>query len=607
MLASFFRHRAIKKKATDAQTAAPMATDPRARTGVVLTPVVPARIHYARAEAIVGGYVPLRDIDGQAWIGRFGILKTEAGFEVLAIPTVTMAEMGEMVQRVMRTKNIPRAAIKVLHVEEEALKIWHITHQPLITGDVETRAQQMSDMLIEQAIVQKASDIHLLVQGMACAVRFRIYGELYEQPPLSRDSAMMLCNYLYTVASDEKTKATRWHSDRPQDSALFYVSKQTGRRFVVRFSSVDVYPSDNENVKVVMRVNPLDEVDAPTLDAVGFTPDQQRKVDEIISGAHGLVLLVGPTRSGKSTTMQAMVRAFSRKRHDRTAVMTIEDPVEFMIKGAAQCNVRETPDISKEENFASYLKAALRQDTDIVVVGEVRDAMSADITKDMVLTGRKVFSTIHSYDTLSVFTRLVEIGIPPSVLFMPSFISGIIAQRVLPRLCGHCALPWVEACALPDFLDRGLVERLSVAFSMIGQVEDPLEGLRFRSPTGCPHCQQKGIVGSALIAEIIQPDATYLKAVKEGRLEEAQNWAARGHVAALCGRFGVSMLSHALLRAEAGEVDARDVEALVGAIRLRREVHVEENLTGAGMNGWVPSFSTGPASGEINTLGNLYS
>jgi type II secretory ATPase GspE/PulE/Tfp pilus assembly ATPase PilB-like protein len=202
----------------------------------------------------------------------------------------------------------------------------------------------------------------------------------------------------------------------------------------------------------------------------------------------------------------------------------------------------------------------LRHDPDVLLVGEVRDAESAESIKNIVLAGRKVLATLHAYDAMAAWSRLTQIGVPADVLFMSGFVSGIIYQRLLPKLCQHCALDY-ETLRDQGKLPAPLVERIERVF-MMGSSR-----LKLHNPDGCPHCKSgaPGYKGRVVCAEYVVPDQLMLDALREGRHQAAKNqWMAMPSDTG----FGATAIAHALMMMAEGLVDPRDVESQVGVIRL---------------------------------------
>jgi len=297
----------------------------------------------------------------------------------------------------------------------------------------------------------------------------------------------------------------------------------------------------------------MDEKSAIDLGKIGYHSIQLPLIEDMLVGAQGMVLLVGPTNSGKSTSMQSFARHIREVRGRTIKVLTVEDPVEYIIRGATQMPV------GANASFNDLLKSTLRHDPDVLVVGEVRDSESAEAVKNIVLAGRKVLATLHVYEAMAAFSRLEELGVPRDVLYMKGFIEGIIYQRLLPLLC-DCAIPWEDAVRM-QMLDEKIVDR--VQRTMVVSEHS----LRVHNPQGCEHCRGllAGYRGRTVCAEIVQPDERMLDALRRGDQETARaQWMGRSD---LNTGFGTSALGHALVLMSGGLVDPRDVETQVSIIK----------------------------------------
>ena len=324
-----------------------------------------------------------------------------------------------------------------------------------------------------------------------------------------------------------------------------------------------------ENVSIVIRllkmVAPKNEADY-AFDRLGYTDDQAKSITDMLVGIQGLVLLVGPTNSGKSTSMRTFVRTIqTRPGNSSIKVLTVEDPVEYVIQGASQIGVsRDREDLKEagESVFQSFLKATLRQDPDVVIIGEIRDNETAVVVKDLVLSGRKIISTLHAFSSFAAFPRLREIGVPPSVLYMDNFISGVIYQRLVPVLCPNCRVPILSA------RDSGVVdERLFERLSRI--VDLSVDEIYIKNKIGCDKCSMTGIVGRTVCAEVVVPDKILLGYLKEDNFSEAEKYwknLVNGN-----SEFGNTALAHAISKMKQGILDPHHVESQVGILKVIRE------------------------------------
>lgn len=269
-------------------------------------------------------------------------------------------------------------------------------------------------VILQHATEGNASDIHIEPAKEKIRVRFRVDGVLYTSlflPKTVHEAVIARIKILTNMKLDEKRK--------PQDGR--FSAKVEGRKIDFRVSTFPTYFGE----KVVLRI--LDpEKKMITLDSIGLSGPQMTIVEDIIKKPHGMILLTGPTGSGKTTTLYSMLNALDKEKHN---IVSLEDPIEYDIKGINQSQVRPELDYT----FANGLRSILRQDPDIIMVGEIRDRETAQLAIQASLTGHLVFSTIHTNSAIGVVPRLVDMGVDP-YLIPPTLIMAI-GQRLVPLLC----------------------------------------------------------------------------------------------------------------------------------------------------------------------------
>jgi len=318
--------------------------------------------------------------------------------------------------------------------------------------------------IFEQALKSRASDIHIEPFEGKCRVRLRIDGTLNEiaPPPLSMFTA---------IVSRIKVLAKMDIAEKrvPQDGAI--ALRTDNRRVDLRVNTCPTVYGE----KVVMRV--LDKDAMPLeVSGLGFERRQEKDLTEAIQSPHGLMLVTGPTGSGKSTTLYSCLNFLNGP---DVNICTAEDPVEYKFMGINQVQTRSQVGLT----FASTLRSFLRQDPDIIMVGEVRDAETAQICLRAALTGHFVLSTLHTNDALAAVPRLQDMEIEPFLL--ASTLRVIVAQRLLRRLCPHCKEP--------HEVDAGTTERFQV----------PADARLFRA-VGCRECRETGYRGRLGVFEVIR-------------------------------------------------------------------------------------------------------
>lgn len=321
---------------------------------------------------------------------------------------------------------------------------------------------KLVDLIIRQAIDERASDIHIEPFESKIHLRYRIDGNLYNVPPPAPHLHLPIVSRIKILA-----KLDIAEKRLPQDGAIS--AKLEDRNVDIRVSTVPTVWGE----KVVMRI--LDKNAVPLdLAKLGFDNQQIDLIKDALVQPHGLFFVTGPTGSGKSTTLYA---SLNQTIDPRKNVLTVEDPVEYKIEGINQVLVK--PDIGL--TFATALKAFLRQDPDVIMVGEVRDLETASICVRAALTGHFVLSTLHTNDSASAITRLMDIGIP-NYLLTPSLVL-ILAQRLARRLCQNCKEPYE-----PNPEQHGGIK---FATDLIYKAK------------GCEQCNSSGYKGRVVVGEVL--------------------------------------------------------------------------------------------------------
>ena len=342
---------------------------------------------------------------------------------------------------------------------------------------------ELVNNLMAQAVEQRASDIHLEPGEHEFAVRFRIDGVLYSRLTLPRERYNAVASRLKLISGMDIAERRL-----PQDGRL--TVRAGGQAMDVRASALPGVHGES----IVLRLLPKERKDLG-LDVLGMAPDHLAMLSAWSREAHGIVLVTGPTGSGKSTTLYATLAAAN---DGLKKIITVEDPVEFQLPGITQ--VQTHSDIGL--TFAGVLRSILRQDPDVVMVGEIRDRETAEIAIQAALTGHLVLSTVHTNDALGAFTRLIDMGVEPFLVATP--MKGVQAQRLVRRLCPHCARP---SHALPAIA----AETAEWARRVLGDVPP-----QWREPVGCPQCQGTGYRGRVGIYELVPVDEGMQQAVVAG-------------------------------------------------------------------------------------------
>ena len=356
-------------------------------------------------------------------------------------------DLGESVDLAQLTEQLPEVA-DLLETENDA---------PII---------RLINALLTQAVREGASDIHLEIFESRALVRFRVDGALRDVVEPRRGLHPAMVSRIKVMASLDIAEKRL-----PQDGRI--ALRVAGRPVDVRVSTI---PTANGE-RVVLRL--LDkQAGRLTLDALGMAPPTRDAIDELIHAPHGIFLVTGPTGSGKTTTLYSALSRLDRKTRN---ILTVEDPIEYELDGIGQTQVN--PRI--EMTFGRALRAILRQDPDVVMIGEIRDLETSQIAVQASLTGHLVLATLHTNDAPGAVTRLIDMGVEPYLL--ASTLNGVLAQRLVRRLCKECRAPYEPDASERSVFGRNAPDRLYKA-------------------VGCGACNFSGYKGRTGIYELFVTD-----------------------------------------------------------------------------------------------------
>jgi type II secretion system protein E len=352
--------------------------------------------------------------------------------------------------------------------EEEPLELL-IGDKEITEGDQEASVIKFVNQVIWEAYKDRATDIHLEPQEDELRIRYRIDGILHQTP-----MPPQLKRFQPAIISRIKVMSGMNISEKrlPQDGRINVRIK--GEEIDIRVSTVPTVYGESVSLRLLSRGKIF-----MSLDKLGFSPPDEKAIREIIVKPHGILLVTGPTGSGKSTSLYAMLSSINsiQKR-----IITVEEPVEYELKGINQIAVR--PEIGL--TFAMGLRHILRQDPNVIMVGEIRDLETAEIAIRASLTGHLVFSTLHTNDAPSAFTRLIDMGIEP--FLVASSVEAIMAQRLVRTICPHCK---AEQKVERDYLLK------------IGFPEEEIATTHFMRGAGCEECRGLGYQGRLAIYELL--------------------------------------------------------------------------------------------------------
>lgn len=396
---------------------------------------------------------------------------------VLAVDDIRAISGMEVITRVATRGDVENALSRLAGLDDSVTDLAEMAADGVEQEDlsaVESAAEEapvikLVNTLITRSAADRASDIHIEPNDKDLLIRYRIDGVLHELMRTPRSISRAVVSRLKIMADIDIAERRR-----PQDGRISL--RVSGKQIDLRVSTLPTIYGE----KVVMRI--LDNSTAMlTLEDLGFLPDTSDRYSESFSKPYGTILVTGPTGSGKSTTLYATLNVLNKP---EVNIVTVEDPVEYRLNGINQVQVNKKAGL----NFANALRSFLRQDPDIMLVGEIRDIETANIAIESALTGHLVLSTLHTNDAPSSISRLVEMGVEP--FLVGSAVDAILAQRLARRLCSSCKVAYQ---ATADALRE-------VGWDMASTDELPT---LFR-PEGCASCSNTGYKGRLALHELMQ-------------------------------------------------------------------------------------------------------
>jgi type IV pilus assembly protein PilB len=341
-------------------------------------------------------------------------------------------------------------------------------------------AARMLDLVMIQAIRDRASDIHFEPDEKTLRVRFRIDGFLYESLTLPKPVHPALTSRI-KILSEMDIAETRL----PQDGN--FNIKLEKRGFEIRVSTFPTIYGENVVLRILDQTSPLFK-----LGDLGFSEQMLSQFNQLIRKTSGITLVTGPTGSGKTTTLYALLNMINSKEKN---IITIEDPVEYRLAFIRQTQINPKAGIT----FATGLRSILRQDPDIIMIGEIRDLETSEIAMQAALTGHLVLSTLHTNDAPEAISRLVDIGVEPYLI--SSSVIGVLAQRLVRTICPDCKTPYQTDPKVMNDLGES-----------VSKSEEPLTLYRGK---GCKNCKQSGYWGRSGIFELLLVNEEIKKLISE--------------------------------------------------------------------------------------------
>ncbi|OAG28208.1 GspE/PulE family protein [Thermodesulfatator autotrophicus] len=399
-------------------------------------------------------------------------------------PNIFLAEEDYIFELIQKFYEIPPELEKETQEEEpEDLEL-------LKDLASEAPVVRLVNRVIREAVEMRATDIHFESERQGLRIRYRIDGLLHEIATHPRKIAAPVISRLKLMAGLNIAEHRL-----PQDGRIRF--RVGGEDLDIRVSTMPAVTGESVVLRLLARRKGF-----LTLEKLGLEPEHYQIFLDLISQPNGIILVTGPTGSGKTTTLYAALSVLNKP--DRK-IITIEDPVEYQLQGITQIQIK--PQIGL--TFAQALRSILRHDPDVILVGEIRDLETAEIAIQAALTGHLVFSTLHTRDALGAAVRLADMGVEPYLIAASTV--GLVAQRLVRVLCDKCA----EEVAPPEEFLAWLERLPSLP-----------EKVLYRRPVGCPHCAGTGFYGRIAIYEIYPVDGKLRRLIlRQATEEELKDWA----------------------------------------------------------------------------------
>jgi len=475
-------------------------------------------------------FIPVREEDDQLIVAFADPLNERAVCAARGLAgdsmLVTMASGSSIASAI--------AGLRSVHEPGESRKAKH--------GETNTTAMGLVDEILQVAVDADASDVHIEPLSDRVRVRLRCDGVLREAMSFARTELPTVGSRLKVLAEADIAERRRH-----QDGRINYEHPVTGAKIDIRMSVFVTVLGENIVLRVLNRKAGIRNLNGIGIPALMLAQLQHNVLDT----PSGVVIVTGPTGSGKTTTLYSCVQYLN---NDMRSIITAEDPVEYMIDGIAQCAINEKLDVT----FEDTLKHIVRQDPDVIVLGEIRDKFSAETAIEAALTGHKVLTTFHTEDSVGALQRLTNMGIENYMV--ASTLSGVLAQRLVRRICDHCGK---DVRPDPRLLQR------------IGWSAEDYSQAQFRIGNGCTECHFTGYKGRVPILELLS--------LTEGVRESIMKKSTASQIRAVSHDESnmLTLLEYGLLKAAQGETTVEEVLRFIPRKVKPRSLNVLKRQSGS--------------------------
>lgn len=451
-----------------------------------------------------------------------------------------------------------------------------------ISSQEKTEAIRRFERVFELAMARSASDVHFECRLPEPIIRIRVHGDMVDLETMTKGIMSQMVSAGYNYLADVKKE--NFNSGKMQAASIPMTIK--GQPIKLRWEHSPIYPPNNGYFAGVARILRMgnDQGAMSGLRLLGYSGDQEQSILEAVDEPVGMVLLSGVTGSGKSTTLMNLMLYINDIRARRQKSYSVEDPTEYIIRDVCQIVVESESerDKSSGSGFTAALKSLLRMDPDLIMLGEIRDAETADIIKKMVQTGHQCLSTVHTTSALGIVSRLNDIGLEWNTLGEHQILNGLVYQRLVKILCPECKRPLLEhmESAAASDRDRLIVDQLRVALESDAALERVYVAA---TQPSCPRCHGAGVVARQVAAEVVIPTTAMRSTFAEGRMDAARLlWRSLSDRSVTSGSMaGKTALEHALLKVYEGTVSPFDIAGSAGFGRLDAAVREYRDMDDA--------------------------